>query len=131
MNQSQFLQVILVLPVSDIHAATAWYKQTLRFETVYVHQGESDEEANNYAILQRDAVSIHLILDEGYSDNHPWTKAGTGYLYLQVEDVDQIYSEVKTTGVEICRDLQTENWGAKGFNLKDPSGNEIHIEQND
>ncbi len=36
---------------------------------------------------------------------------------------------MKVSGVEITRDLREENWGARGFNLKDPSGNEIHIEQ--
>ena len=29
----------------------------------------------------------------------------------------------------MTRELLVENWPARGFNLKDPSGNDVHIEQ--
>ena len=32
-------------------------------------------------------------------------------------------------GIPIARQLQKENWPAHGFNLKDPSGNDVHIEE--
>ena len=44
-------------------------------------------------------------------------------------DVDAAYREVEASGVGIARALQTENWGARGFNLVDPSGNLVHVEQ--
>jgi uncharacterized glyoxalase superfamily protein PhnB len=36
---------------------------------------------------------------------------------------------VRSRGVDIARGIETEIWGARAFNLVDPSGNSIHIEQ--
>jgi len=107
--QPQLLRAITVLPVSNIADAAEWYRKALGIETVYLH--ESDNE------------------DEPPPHEQPWTKAGTGYLYLLVRDVDAVSAEVCASGVSITRGLQTENWGARGFNLTDPSGNAIHVEQ--
>ena len=127
-SASQFMRTVTVLPVSDIEQSVPWYEQTLGLETVYLHEGDEPGEATNYAILRRDNVAVHLILDEPPPHQAAWTKAGSGYLYLFVRDVDALYSEVQSRGVQITRELQTEIWGARGFNLTDPSGNSIHIE---
>lgn len=129
MGQPQLLRTNTVLPVHDIPTATAWYEKALGFETVYLHEGRDASEVTNYAILRRDGLDVHLILDEPPPDQAAWTKAGTGYLYLIVRDVDAVFAEVKATGVAIARGLATDNWGARGFNLTDPSGNAIHVEQ--
>jgi uncharacterized glyoxalase superfamily protein PhnB len=129
MNAPQFLKTTIILPVSDIFVATAWYEQALGFQSVYVHgNGRRDEAEDfaNYAIMTRDAVEIHFILDE---DGPVWTRAGNGYLSITVRDVEAVYSDVLSRGIPIARELQRENWPARGFNLKDPSGNEVHIEQ--
>jgi uncharacterized glyoxalase superfamily protein PhnB len=76
--------------------------------------------------MNRDTADVHFIMDEGGAI---WTRSGTGYLYLRVRDVETIYSSVKSQDVPITRELQHESWPARGFNLKDPSGNEVHIEQ--
>ena len=129
MAEKLFLEAITVLPVDDIYKASAWYEKALGLKTVYLHEGKDDGEVTNYAVMVRDGIHVHLILDEPPPHNAPWTKSGTGYLYIKVEDVDAIYLEVKAAGIDITRDLETENWGARGFNLTDPSGNAVHIEQ--
>jgi len=129
MVDPQFLRTITVLPVSDIVSSAAWYQQALGFETVYLHEGDQEGEPINFAVLRREDLIIDLILDEPPPCKQAWTKAGTGYLYLIVRNVDEVFAEVQSCGVAITRGLQIENWGAKGFNLTDPSGNAIHIEQ--
>lgn len=129
MGEPQFLKVQVVIPVSDIYETTAWYERALGFETRYIHgsgkRGETEDFAN-YAIVGRDLVEVHFIMDEGESI---WTRSGTGYLCLGVANVEAAYADIKSHGVTVSRELQRENWPAYGFNLKDPSGNEIHIEQ--
>ena len=129
MGEPQFLKATVVLPVSDIYDTNAWYERVLGFETLYIHgKGRRDETEDfaNYAILSRDAVQVHFILDEGGA---VWTRSGTGYLYIIVRDVDTVYAAVKSLGIPITRELEHENWPARGFNLKDTNGNEVHIEQ--
>jgi len=126
---AQALRTITVLPVRNIAEAARWYQESLGFRTVYLHEGDDPGEATNYAILQRDEVTFSLILDESPQHESSWTKAGTGYLYLIVSNIDEEYAGVQSRGAGITRELQTETWGARGFNLTDPSGNEIHVEQ--
>jgi uncharacterized glyoxalase superfamily protein PhnB len=131
MGEPQVLRALVVLPVDDIARATEWYGRVLGLETVYIHGGVRAGEVANYAIMVRDGVQVHLILDEPPPHDRPWTKAGTGYLYLQVRDVDEVFAEVAASGAQVTRGLQTENWGARGFNLTDPSGKDVHVEHND
>jgi uncharacterized glyoxalase superfamily protein PhnB len=123
LGETQFLTAIVVIPVDDIYNTIEWYERVLRFETTYVHgrgrRGETEDFAN-YAIMVRDAVMVHFILDEGGA---VWTRSGSGYLYLKVNGVDTVYSDVMANGATITRGLEHENWPARGFNLKDPSGN--------
>jgi uncharacterized glyoxalase superfamily protein PhnB len=129
MSEAQFLKTRIIRPVNDIYDTIAWYERALAFKTLYIHgsgrRGEAEDFAN-YAIMSRDAVEVHFILDEG---GPVWTRSGTGHLGLTVRDVDAVYAEVKSRGVPIARELQRENWPARGFELKDPSGNAVHIEQ--
>jgi len=120
--------------VTDIYDTLAWFERALVFQTRYIHgsgkRGEAENFAN-YAIMARDLVEVHFIMDEnGPDENGPaWTRAGTGHLGLTVRDVDTVYAQIKSRGIAIARELQQENWPARGFNLTDPSGNDIHIEQ--
>ena len=129
MGEPQFLKAQVVIPVSDLYETIAWYERVLGFETRHIHgsgkRGETEDFAN-YAIIGRDFVEVHLTMDEG---GPVWTRSGTGYLYLQVRNVEAVYTGVKSQDVAISRELQRENWPAHGFSLNDPSGNEVHIEQ--
>jgi uncharacterized glyoxalase superfamily protein PhnB len=129
MNRPQFLKTTTILPVADIYDAIAWYERALDFQTRYIHghgkRGETRDFAN-YAIMAKDAVEIHFILDEG---GPVWTRAGTGHLSLTVRDVDAVYADVKSRGITVTRELQKENWPARGFDLIDPCGNLVHIHQ--
>jgi catechol 2,3-dioxygenase-like lactoylglutathione lyase family enzyme len=128
-DANQFLKTTVILPVGDIQDTTRWYETALGFRTTYVHgQGRRGENPNfaNYAIMTCDAIEVHFILDEG---GPVWTRAGTGHLALTVRDVDVVYAAVRARGIPIARELQQENWPARGFTVLDPSGNDVHVEQ--
>jgi catechol 2,3-dioxygenase-like lactoylglutathione lyase family enzyme len=44
------------------------------------------------------------------------------YLTVEVDDVDQIYNDLKRKGVEIKVDLRDEPWGDRHFAIQDPNG---------
>jgi catechol 2,3-dioxygenase-like lactoylglutathione lyase family enzyme len=134
MPTSRFLKTTVILPVKDIYDALAWYERALGFQTRYVHgkgrRGEAEEYAN-YAIVFRDAVEVHFILDEsnGESAAGGWTRPGNGYLGLTVTDADAVHAAVHAAGVETDGPVRKLNWPARGFNLRDPDNNVIHVEQ--
>lgn len=125
MSDSQYLTAQLVLPVHDITQACDWYAHSLGFETVFVNRDDDDPEGN-YAILRRDSAVLHLIRDEP-PRAHAWQTAGTGYLFLVVRGVQQVYQQVQSRGVQLTREMQTEAWGVPAFQLTDPSGNLILV----
>jgi len=126
MSESSFVRAVLVLPVNDMKEARAWYANALDSETVYLHDDPVEDPEGNYAILRRNGAEVHLILDEPPRD-HPWTTAGTGYLFLIVRGVDGVYQQVRARGVTVTRGIQQESWGARAFQLTDPSGNLILV----
>lgn len=49
------------------------------------------------------------------------------YLTLEVDNVDQIYQDLKAKGVKIHIDLHDEPWGDRHFAIQDPNGIGIDI----
>ncbi len=49
------------------------------------------------------------------------------YLTIEVDDVDNVYQELKNKGVEIKIDIRDEAWGDRHFAIQDPNGVGIDI----
>lgn len=56
----------------------------------------------------------------------PFTGEGM-YLTIEVEDVDNVYKEIKAKQVDIKIDLRDEPWGDRHFAIQDPNGIGIDI----
>ncbi|MEN7551107.1 VOC family protein [Rapidithrix thailandica] len=97
----------------------AFYTQVLGFEVTF--------ENEFYLLLHTPnrGAAISFLLP-----NHPSQQAlfhkpfsGEGmYLTIEVEDVDQLYQEIKSKKVEIKIDLRDEPWGDRHFAIQDPNG---------
>ena len=67
--------------------------------------------------------------------NHPTQKPlfhqafnGEGvYLTIEVEDVDALYEDIKSKGVEIKIEIRDEPWGDRHFAIQDPNGVNIDL----
>lgn len=67
--------------------------------------------------------------------NHPSQKpifqsafSGKGvYLTIEVENVDEVYKELKDKEVQIEIEIRDESWGDRHFAIKDPNGIGIDI----
>ncbi len=49
------------------------------------------------------------------------------YLTIEVENVDELYTELKSKGVEMAIDIRNEPWGDRHFAIRDPNGIGIDI----
>lgn len=128
MSASQFIATRLILPVRDIRETVEWYKHALAMTVVYVHGSlaAGAREPANFATMSRDQVEVHFILDER---GPVWTRAGTGNLNLLVSNIEAIFARVNSLALPVLHGIDVQNWGARGFRLNDPSGNEILIEE--
>ncbi|MFJ1365782.1 VOC family protein [Capnocytophaga canimorsus] len=49
------------------------------------------------------------------------------YLTIEVENVDEVYKELKNKNIPIEIELRNEPWGDRHFAIKDPNGIDIDI----
>jgi uncharacterized glyoxalase superfamily protein PhnB len=108
----------------DAHAAIDWLCEAVGFERREVHEGE-------------DGTIVHAELAYGPSvfmlDSAPDTGlglksarelgAGTGGVYVHVEDVDSHYEGAKAAGAEMVRELADTSYGSREYLARDPEGN--------
>lgn len=106
-------------------------QETKKFYTEYLDFGVSFE--NEFYLLLHTpdhSAEISFLLP-----NHPTQKPifqsafnGKGmYLTIEVENVDEMYRQVKEKGVEIEIEIRDEPWGDRHFAIKDPNGIGIDI----
>lgn len=123
------VHAIPALPVRSSAQSLAFYREQLGFDVRHADTG--------FAILQRDAVEIHLweAADErwqGRTGPSPVVSgaesfiAGTASCRLQVTGVDALYAELQPRGiVHPHAPLEDKPWGTREFGILDPDNNLI------
>ena len=99
------------IPVVNLVEAIQFYSTKMSFEVV------SEWPDGNYAILQRDAVALHLFEDG--ADVRP-----VG-IHIFTETLQELHDELQARGVSIKQPVERKPWGNRDFRVTDPSGNEI------
>lgn len=110
---------------------TAKLKETKHFYTNVLGFGVSFE--NEFYLLMHSPgkqAEISFLLPHHPSQQalfqQPFT--GTGmYLTIEVDDVDQLYNDIKKKGIPIKIELRNEPWGDRHFAIQDPNGIGIDI----
>jgi uncharacterized glyoxalase superfamily protein PhnB len=100
------------LPAADLNQAVAHYEQKLGFKVALRLPG------NEYAIVERDRVAIHLFAVAG-------TKPSAVGVHIFTSDLDQVYSELAGSGATITQGIQRKPWGNREFRVRDEFGNEL------
>jgi uncharacterized glyoxalase superfamily protein PhnB len=109
-------RAIPVLPADDLAAAKAFYVDGLGFSITF----EASEDGRQGLLgLRRGALEI---LVDSPMEGHGRQACVT----LQVEDADALYREWSAK-VKVLRAPKDEEWGARTFDLPDPSGNTIFV----
>jgi len=109
-------RAIPILPAEDLAAAKAFYVDGLGFRVT----SEASADGRT-GLLALERGTIQLTLDcpmEGHGRN-----ACVG---LHVDDADAYYREWSAK-VSVLRAPKDEEWGARTFDLLDPSGNTIFV----
>jgi uncharacterized glyoxalase superfamily protein PhnB len=100
------------LPAANLETALAYYEQKLGFE-VAMHLHE-----NEYAIVERDGVAIHLF---SCAESRR-SKVG---VHIFTPDLDQLFAELSERGATIVQAIERKPWGNRDFRVHDDNGNEL------
>lgn len=109
-------RAIPILPTEDLAAAKTFYVDQLGFRITF----EASEDGHS-GLLGIARGTIEMTLDSPMNGHGRNACAA-----LQVEDTDAYYREWRSK-VDILRPPKDEEWGARTFDLLDPSGNTLFI----
>ncbi len=123
----QLMKAVPALPVQDMEAATDFYRYQLRFTVIH--------KVEDYAILVRDAVELHLWLAYDRSWQSRWKElesrpvtsgaesflAGTASCRIEVQDIESLYEEYKNNDVlyDVDTVVEPKPWGTREFSALD------------
>ncbi|MGR3636352.1 MAG: bleomycin resistance protein [Shimia sp.] len=78
-------QITPFVPCSNLARQVAFYRDVLGFQVGF--------QAENYAFLRRDGVAVRLV--EVFSDVDLTNPERQGSFYIDVDDIDAVYAEMK------------------------------------
>ena len=108
-------------PVADVAASIEWYRRVFGFEPRVVNP---PGEVPVYAVLYRDAVSVHLLRrDEA---PHGLTSPVEAQFWID-SDIDELFRKVQTMGVPIVQAPADQPWGHRDFMVADLDHNIVWV----
>ena len=105
------------LPAVNLPAALEYYEQKLGFRVAMRMP------ANDYAIVERDGVAIHLFQD--VSEKNGGVRHSPVAVHVFTPDLDALYTEFQRSGAHLTQGIQRKPWRTRDFRLHDPSGNQL------
>jgi uncharacterized glyoxalase superfamily protein PhnB len=99
------------LPVSNLSSALYHYQRKLGFRIAM-------EMPDDYAIVERDDIAIHLFQD-GTKSHSP-----VG-IHIFTPDLDALHEELKASGALVSQGIARKPWGNRDFRVHDEFGNEM------
>lgn len=102
--------VNITFRVSDFQQAVSFYENVLGLQ--------KKSQWPTYVVF--DLCGMMLGLEPG---GERGVKKGVQDIYLQVDNVDETYRELKGKGVEFLTEPKDQSWGARTAKFTDPDGN--------
>jgi lactoylglutathione lyase len=106
----------IVLFVSDVERAARFYRDQLGLEEVYEHGGRVGLQCGPVRFLLHPAEE---------AERGPWNVE----LYFQVDDVDEVVSQLRAQGVGVLLEPTDEPWGERNAGILDPDGYPVYLTQ--
>ena len=118
-----FLRLTPNLVVRDIERSIRFYCDVLDFE---LDQYVPEKPPFVFASVRGGGVEIFLNQYETVIEEYPaFAKVpigGTLTLYLSMQGVDDLYSEIRSNGTKIVMPIETKFYGIREFAIADPDG---------
>ena len=114
-----------MLAVNDPDETISFYENVLGFKLV-ARMAHEDGAKPFWFEVGRDNVELMFTYDEphehGPGEEHSHDPALNGALYLNVDDADAYFTEVKASGATFEQAPVTQPYGMRDFSLRDPNG---------
>ena len=105
-----------VLAVNNLVTSADFYKNKLGFQTLW--------EEGGWHFLIRDDIKIML---GECPDDKPASEINSHsyFAYLEVDNIDMLYKEYQSKGVEVLSSIENKPWGQREFSIRTIDGHRI------
>lgn len=115
-----FQSTIPILQVSSSAAAEEFYCKGLGFTLLSSYRPDNSKADPCYMTLARDDARLHVqSFQSGIT--------GAGAVYVYVDDVDALYTELMAKGIQVDLPPTDQTWGMREIILRDPDRNVLTI----
>jgi catechol 2,3-dioxygenase-like lactoylglutathione lyase family enzyme len=114
-------RAVPVIFVADVQTSAGFFRDTLGFSIDFLHG-----DPPFYGAVSRDGACLHIkfvhqpVLAVGAEDEPDFINA-----FVEVDNVEALYTEYVEAGVRFGQTLRTESWGGRDFVVRDPDGNAV------
>ena len=112
---------------ADAHGAIRFFEQAFGFVTTLVVPGEAgDREVVHAELRWPPGGGVMLGSASTASDDHSAFASrptGTSSLYCVTDEPDALFERATAAGAEVVQGLRDEDYGSRGFTVRDPEGN--------
>jgi uncharacterized glyoxalase superfamily protein PhnB len=114
--------VYIGITYDDAPSAIAWLCRTFGFTKRFVVPGAGGRVEHSELSLGNGVVMVASPKAE-FRCFSPRTLGGVSHIIsLYVDDPDAHYAVASAVGIDVVRPLQTEEYGARGYMVRDPEG---------
>jgi uncharacterized glyoxalase superfamily protein PhnB len=108
----------------DASAAVAFLTEAFGFEARAVHTRDDDPSIVEHAEL-RWPLGGGVMFGTAGKDDGPFGRRtpGNDAAYVVCDDADALFARSVAAGAEVVRGLVDEDYGSRGFTVRDPEGN--------
>ncbi len=113
-----------VLSYRDARAASAFLVEAFGFEERAVYSRDDDPSVVEHAEL-RWPLGGGIMFGTAGKDDSPFGRRqpGNDSVYVVCENPDALFARASAAGAEVVRGLADEDYGSRGFTVRDPEGN--------
>jgi uncharacterized glyoxalase superfamily protein PhnB len=110
------------LVYSDAKAAIRFLVEAFGFTESLVVEGEGDGVVDHAQLLWPEGGGI-MLGSAGRDEVFTQRPTGSGSTYVVTDEPDKLHARAAEAGAELVRDLQDEEYGSRGFSVRDPEAN--------
>jgi uncharacterized glyoxalase superfamily protein PhnB len=113
-----------ILSYTDPRAAIAFLTQAFGFEERAVYARDNDPSVVEHAEM-RWPLGGGVMFGSAGKDDSPFGRRlpGNDSVYVVCDDPDALFERASAAGAEVVKGLEDEDYGSRGFTVRDPEGN--------
>jgi len=111
------------LTYRDAPAAIAWLCGSFGFVEVLVVPGDGDGVVEHAQLAWPEGGGIMLGTADREGNVFSQRPLGAGSTYVVTDRPDELWDRSRAAGAEPVRELRDEDYGGRGFSVRDPEGN--------